>query len=398
MTPDFLVIGGGVIGTSVARELRRRFSDASVHVCDKELTGSEHGSGRNSGVVHAGFYYTADSLKAQFTREGNRLLTEYCLRKKLPINRCGKLIVTQAESDLPALDELVRRGAANGVELHQVTLREAREIEPRVKTVERALFSPTTSSVNPSQVMKAMMEDAEREGVVFHRGAAYLHRNADEIVTSQGTFRAGYVVNAAGLYADKVAKDFGFSEDHRILPFKGLYIYSDERDTPIRTNIYPVPNLANPFLGVHFTVTVDGEVKIGPTAIPAFWREQYSGLSNFKASELFDILGRQLGLFFRSEFDFKRLAFEEVRKYYRPHLVKLSKSLATGITEANYRRWGRPGIRAQLLNTKTRQLEMDFLFEGDARSFHILNAVSPGFTCSIPFSKYVCDHISRHLH
>ena len=140
-----------------------------------------------------------------------------------------------------------------------------------------------------------------------------------------------------------------------------------------------------------------GNVKIGPTAIPAFWREQYSGCDNFSLLEFKDIVIRQLGLLATSKFDFKKLAYEEFCKYYRPHLVGLSKSLASNINTSDFRRWGRPGIRAQLLNIKENRLEMDFVLEGNEKSFHVLNAVSPGFTCSIPFSRYIRDNIINKL-
>lgn len=204
-------------------------------------------------------------------------------------------------------------------------------------------------------------------------------------------------MNAAGLYADHIARDFGFSEHYRILPFKGHYLYSNEPPGTIRTNVYPVPNLRNPFLGVHVTVTAQGKAKIGPTAIPAFWREQYESFGNFKISELLDVLVHQAGLFLFSEFDFKRLAFEEIQKYSRTHLVKLATSLMDGISPEKYETWEKPGIRAQLLDTKKRKLEMDFVLEGDSRSMHVLNAVSPAFTCSLPFADYVCHHIHAQL-
>src|SRR5207302_8341209 len=178
--------------------------------------------------------------------------------------------------------------------------------------------------------------------------APYVRKDKDIIVTAQGRFAAGHVVNAAGLYADKIALDFGFSERYRILPFKGLYLYSDEPPNSFRTNIYPVPDLRNPFLGVHFTVKDDGRVKIGPTAIPAFWREQYRGFDNFKFGEFVEVLFREAGLMFSSSFDFKRLAIEELKKYSRPRLVALASHLASGIEERHYRKWGQPGIRAQL--------------------------------------------------
>jgi L-2-hydroxyglutarate oxidase LhgO len=332
ITSDFLVIGGGVIGLSIARELRSKFGDAKVILIEKEPELGLHASGRNSGVLHAGFYYSADSLKAKFTRVGNQALTEYCESKGIPLNKCGKLVVAKNEGELPVLDELLARGKTNGVRLEAISEAEAKEIEPRVKTCRRALFSPTTSSVEPGAVMEAMRADALGEGVEIHSSVAYQGRRNGAVQTSAGPYEPGYLVNAAGLYADRIARDYGFSEAYRM------------------------------------------------------W-------SGFSLPELVDILKRQAGLFFFAGFGFQRLAFEELRKYHRPHLVALSGELLEGVEPAHYRHWGKAGIRAQLLNVKTRKLEMDFVFERDERSLHVLNAVSPGFTCALPFSRYIVEHI-----
>jgi L-2-hydroxyglutarate oxidase LhgO len=394
-TTDFLVVGGGIIGIAIARELRRRHPDLAVTVLEKEPACGLHASGRNSGVLHAGFYYTADSLKARFTRDGNRALAAYCDDKGLPINRCGKLVVARTAADHPQMDELLRRGAANGVELESITEADAKRIEPRVKTCERAIWSPRTATADPGAVLAALRGDAEREGIAFALADGFRRRHGDEVESARTTWRAGYVVNAAGLHADRIARQYGFSERYRILPFKGLYLYGDDAGGPFRTNIYPVPDLRNPFLGVHFTVTVDGHAKIGPTAIPAFWREQYAGLSGFDARDLAEIAALQSGLLVSAGFEFRRLAVEELRKYSRRHLVALAGDLATDVKPEQWRRWGRAGIRAQLLDIRTRKLEMDFVIEGDARSMHVLNAVSPGWTCSLPFAAFVVDAIDR---
>ncbi len=397
-SPDFLVIGGGIIGLSVASALRERYRDASIMVIEKEPACGLHASGRNSGVIHAGFYYTADSLKARFTREGNQRLQAYCESHRIPVNKCGKLVVARNSEDLPQLDELLRRGLKNGVPLQPVTAEEARAIEPRAKTFERAIFSPTTATADPSAVISAMQQDATAAGITVRSGVAYRYLRGRTVVTSEDALQPGYVVNASGLYADRIALDFGFSQNYRITPFKGLYLYSEEPAGALRTNIYPVPDLRNPFLGVHFTVTVDGRAKIGPTAIPALWREQYEGFKNIKWSEVAEILWRDLGLMASANFDFRRLAFEEIQKYSRSKLVALASELVTGVRLENFQRWGRPGIRAQLMNIKTRKLEMDFVIEGDRRSLHVLNAVSPAWTCALPFAEYVCDEVERLLH
>ncbi len=398
MASDFVVIGGGIIGISIARELKRRYKDCNVNLIEKEKECAMHASGRNSGVLHAGFYYTADSLKAQFTRDGCREMTEYCESHKIPINKCGKLVVAKNAAELDSLDELLTRAEHNGVKLESVSADDAKSIEPRAITYERALFSPTTASVNPVTVVRSMEQQARNEGVIFNYGECYRMRGKnDDIVTSSGKHITGYVVNAAGLYADKIARDFGFSKRYSILPFKGLYLYSNEPKGAIRTNIYPVPDLQNPFLGVHFTVTADNDVKIGPTAIPAFWREHYKGFQNFKLAEFAEIIVRELNLFAFSNFGFTKLAYEEMKKHSRKYMVSLAAQLAQGMEASNFTRWGKPGIRAQLVDLEQRKLEMDFVLEGDDRSMHVLNAVSPAFTCSLPFSRYVCDLISNEI-
>ncbi len=391
-TTDFLIIGGGVIGLNLALEARRRHPDADVTLIEKEAACGRHASGRNSGVLHAGFYYAADSLKARFSRDGNRELTAYCEERRLAINRCGKLVVARDESEIAGLDELLRRARVNGVELHEVTAAQAQELEPHVRTHGRALFSPTTSSVDPGAVMACLAGDAKRAGVETLTGTAFVRPATDSVETTAGRISAGYVINAAGLYADRIARRYGFSEDFRILPFKGLYLYA-ENGPPLRRHIYPVPELRYPFLGVHFTLTVDGRVKIGPTAIPALWREHYSGLGNFRTSEFLEIVRRGAVLWMRNAFDFRRLALRELRKGSRRRLVRLASRLLSEPLDARRWAWGSPGIRAQLVNVRERRLEMDFRFEGDDRSFHVLNAVSPAFTCAMPFARYLFDRI-----
>ncbi|MEE2987415.1 MAG: L-2-hydroxyglutarate oxidase [Nitrospinota bacterium] len=397
VSTDFLIIGGGIIGISIAGQIKNRFPDAGVILIEKETDCGLHASSRNSGVLHAGFYYSADSLKAKFTRNGNQRLTEYCDSRNIPINKCGKLIIAKNEKELPLLDELLDRARKNNVPLQDISEQEARSLEPRVKTFHRALFSPSTSSVDPAEVLKSMIWEAQEAGVEIQTNTKYLSPIKNGALTSSGKFEYKYLVNTAGLYADKIGKDFGFSKNYSILPFKGLYLYSSEPPGSLRTNIYPVPDLRNPFLGIHFTVTVHGKIKIGPTAIPAIWREQYQGFDNFNLKELIEIGFSQMGLFLFSDFDFKNLALEELKKYSRQNLVSMASSLLNDVKISDYKTWGESGIRAQLFNIKTRKLEMDFILEGNEKSMHILNAISPGFTCSLPFADYVCDKIEKHL-
>jgi L-2-hydroxyglutarate oxidase LhgO len=251
--------------------------------------------------------------------------------------------------------------------------------------------------VHPAEVIAALAKDALAEGVELRCGTRFLRKCNRLLHTSSGHYEAGYVVNAAGLHADTVAHAFGMGESYRMLPFKGLYLYADNPAWSLRTNVYPVPDLRNPFLGVHFTVTAEGRTKIGPTAIPALWREQYQGTENFRLGEFGDIVRRQLSLLSSSDWGFRRLAIEEMWKYSRTRLVSLASQLVDGASEGGFRTWGRAGIRAQLLNVNTRRLEMDFVLEGDDRSMHVLNAVSPGFTCALPFADHVASRIEERL-
>ncbi len=396
-TADFLIIGGGVIGLRSAIEAKRRFPDAHVVVLEKEERCGRHASGRNSGVLHAGFYYAEDSHKARLTADGNRRLGEHCDEYGLQINRCGKLVVTQDASELDGLAGLLRRGEKNGVELVEISAKEANEIEPRAKTFERALFSPTTATVDPLEVTESFFGEARTVGVEVLTGTAYTGARDGRVDTTRGTLSVGYVINAAGLYADRIARSFGFGERYRILPLKGLYLHSEPGSYPLKTNIYPVPPAKLPVLGVHFTVTVDGGVTIGPTALPALWREQYRLLDRFNLKDFVEIVRLEGHMFLFDHAGFRGTALRELPKTYKRRLVSMGAALAKDVRARDFKTWGPAGIRAQLVDVKEHRLVQDFCVEGDDRSFHILNAVSPAFTCAFPFSEFVLDEIGRLL-
>ncbi len=390
---DYLIVGGGIVGLAIARELNARFPGKRIILVEKEAAVAGHASGRNSGVLHAGFYYTADSLKARFCRDGNRAMTEYVTSRGLRYNPCRKVVVARDEGERQVLHELKRRGDANGVETHLVGERELADIEPNANTCREALYSPATATVDPQQVCSSIARELAEAGVTLLTAHPYRRRlDAHTVLAGSDRINAGKVVNAAGLYADRVAADFGFGGDYTIVPFKGVYLKYTRPDPPLRTNVYPVPNLANPFLGVHFTITVDGQVKIGPTAIPALWRENYRGLSRFRPGEFAAIVGWEAKLFATNAFNFRALALEEVRKYSRRRLVRLAMPMVKRIDPDGFTRWGVPGIRAQLLRKQSLELVQDFIVEGDAASTHVLNAISPAFTCSFPFAKWVVEH------
>lgn len=392
---DYVIVGAGIIGLTVARELKRRHPKSTVCILEKEEDVALHASGRNSGVLHAGFYYTADSLKAKFTVEGNRLMTQYCEENGLRINRCGKLIIAADEAELQGLEELKRRADRNGVELHWLDEEELARIDPNARTFRKALYSPNTSTVDPAAVCARLKREIEEQGVDFAFNTPYRGHKDNVVFAGNERIGFGYFVNCAGLYADRIAHEFGFGLSYTIIPFKGIYLKYAKNRTDVATNIYPVPNLNNPFLGVHFTKTVDGSIKIGPTAIPVFWRENYRGLHNFRLSEFLGIAYYESRLFLTNAFQFRTLAISEVRKYFKKNFINRALHLVKQIDKDGFGGFMKPGIRAQLLHKKTLTLVQDFVVEGDARSVHVLNAVSPAFTCSFSFANYVADTIDE---
>ncbi|RXK03743.1 L-2-hydroxyglutarate oxidase [Arcobacter sp. CECT 8989] len=383
MIYDYLIVGSGIIGMTIAYELKERNSSLKIAIIDKEEDVAKHASGRNSGVLHAGFYYTANSLKAKFTVDGNRLMKEFCKKNSIFVNETQKIVVAKNEKEVQGIYELQKRAEINGVETKIISEEEVSKIDPNIKTYKKALFSPNTASVDPKEVCYKLKEVLKEKGINFYFNTSF--ENSD--------LEYKYLINCAGAYADKIAQRFGLAKDYTLLPFKGIYLKYATNKSDIKTNIYPVPNLANPFLGVHYTITVDGSIKIGPTAIPAFWRENYKGLSNFNFKEMIEILYFETKLFIQNSFNFRKLAIEEMKNYQSHIFIQKAKDMVKSI--GNDFTPIPAGIRAQLLNKKTNELVQDFVLEHSKNSTHILNAVSPAFTCSFAFAKYVVNEIEK---
>ncbi len=380
---DYLIVGAGIIGLTIAYELLKRDKLLRIAIVEKESNVAQHASGRNSGVLHSGFYYSSESLKAKFTVNGNKKMKEFCKDNNIFVNSTKKLVVAKDEKELEGIYELHRRAKVNGVETKIIDEDEVKKIDSNVKTYKKALFSPSTASVDPKEVCLRLKEVLQKQGVNFYFNTSFEKSN----------LKYDYLINSAGLYADKIAKKFGLAKEYTMLPFKGIYLKYLEDKTAIKTNIYPVPNLANPFLGVHYTITVEGDIKIGPTAIPAFWRENYRGWNNFVFSEFIEVLYYASKLFLLNSFNFRALALSEMQNYNRKIFIEKARDMVFSI--GNDFKAIPPGIRAQLLNTRTNELIQDFVVEHTDTSTHILNAVSPAFTCSFAFAQYVVDEIYK---
>lgn len=396
MKTDFLIIGAGIIGLTTAYHLKAKYPAASIIILEKESGVAFHASGRNSGVLHAGFYYSADSLKAKFCRDGNKAMRAYCEENGLRINPCQKLVIACNDEEVEGLKELKRRGDVNGVPVELITEKQMAKMEPNAVTHQYALLSPTTATVNPTEICQHLSSDLMNKGVKILFNTPYQEKvSSNSIRAGDEVYEAGKIINCAGLYAVDVAQDFGFAKDFTILPFKGVYLNYSGTDHPLKMLIYGVPDMRKPFLGVQFAIGVDGSIRIGPTAIPAFWRENYHGLAGYNPDEMFSILYWQANLFIRNSFGFRTFALEEMQKYLKSNLIEHAFRMVKNLDASKFNEWGRPGIRAQLLNKKTLQLVQDFVVEGDNHSLHVLNAVSPAFTSSFAFSKWVVEKLDH---
>ena len=394
---DFLIVGGGIVGLTTALEIARRRM-GNVAVLEKETTLGMHSSGRNSGVIHAGIYYTPGSLKADLCVSGAKRLWNYAEEKKLPHHRIGKVIVTTREEQLPVLDDLEHRATANGVRVEIVDEKGLSAIEPHARTFGKALYSPDTAVMDPKAVLKALAEDFAALGghVFYDTKVMRIHADKRFMITNRDIFQYGHLVNASGLEADSLAHQMGVGLQYRILPFKGAYKkISPESPAQFRGLVYPTPDPDLPFLGVHVTKNVYGEMFLGPTAMPALGRENYTGFEKIDFLRLpvnFWYLGY---MFVRNRNGFFNLVRSEIAKYSAHGFFNEVKKLSPVIRPQDIIACDKVGIRAQPFNCSTKQLVMDFLVEQGPSSTHILNAVSPAFTSSFALAEHIVNGIER---
>ncbi len=389
---DYLIIGAGIVGLSIAYSIQKKNPKAKIAIIEKEVEIGLHASGRNSGVLHSGFYYGSNTKKAQFTKDGNERMKAFCKEHNLLLNECGKVVVAKDEKELNRLETLFERGRANGVDVKIIDEAELAKIEPNASTYRKALYSPTTATVRPLEVLKKLASIVKESGARIYTGTKFLYPlGKDRVVTDAGEFKASKVINTAGLYADRVAQQFGFGKDYVVVPFKGKYLEYTGDDKPVSTNIYPVPNPLNPFLGVHYTVKADGSITLGPSASPALWRENYKACSNFDLEEFGETLWYVAKMFILNRSGFRKLAIEECKRFSKGAFQEEAKKLARHIDTKKFSSWGNAGIRAQLVDKRSMTLVDDFIVEGDEKSLHILNAVSPAFTCSFAFADWIVE-------
>ena len=392
---DYIVIGAGIVGISLGLAILERSPKKKVLIIDKESKPGVHASGRNSGVLHAGFYYSPDSLKAKFCRLGNLELKNFCKENSIPILETGKVVVCQSKSDVSKLEDLFRRGVANGVDIEILGETELDKIEPAAKTIDKFIWSPTTAVGNPKLVISQLAEKFIKSGGKFQFNCSAKLVSANDqvlIETIYGTYSADSIINSAGAYAANLARQVNVGNQYVCLPFLGAYKKSKSVDSNPRRLVYPVPNPINPFLGVHTTNTLNGEIKIGPTAFPVIGKEQYKLSNGFNGTEFLEFYKAVKALFKSDSVDLIGLAREEFVKLFTKPLLNKTNKLTNSLN--SNKQWSKypAGIRAQIINLETKTIEMDYIVQSDKNVVHILNAVSPGWTSAIPFTRWVVEN------
>ncbi len=397
-TSDVCIVGGGIVGLATARAIVAGFPGATVTVLEKEPEVGVHQTGHNSGVLHSGLYYRPGSLKARLCVDGQRRMDEACAQLDVPLRRTGKIVVATKSEEIPALEELYRRGTANGLrDLEWLDPEDMRAVEPHVAGV-RAIRVPEAGIVDFRQLARRMAAQLIGKGVDIETGAAVEAIEPGEstvaVATAATTIITRLVVNCAGLHADRVARLAGVEPPVRIVPFRGeYYSLGPNAEQLVRAMIYPVPDPRFPFLGVHFTRRIDGIVEAGPNAVLAMGREHYRG-SKPDLGELARTI-RYRG--------FRRLA----RRYWRTGLTEAAGSLSRRLYARRARlllpevrhedlmRAG-AGVRAQAV-TPQGALVDDFVLETRGRMVHVLNAPSPAATASLAIGEHIATIAARSL-
>ena len=392
---DHIIIGAGIIGISLGLALLERNPSRKVLIIDKENKPGVHASGRNSGVLHAGFYYSPDSLKAKFCRLGNLELRKFCKENNLRIIETGKVVVCQDKQDVLRLEELYRRGVENGVDIELHSFQELSRIEPAAQTIDKFIWSPTTAVGSPKDVIEKLSEKFVKSSgkFLFNQKVKLIKKNNEVLIqTKSANYFAKAIINSAGAYAAELAKQVNVGREYVCMPFLGAYKKTNLLSQNPKRLVYPVPNPVNPFLGVHTTITLNNELKIGPTAFPVIGKEQYKAIDGFSFKDLAEFLSSSRALLRSNSVNLLGLAQEEVLKLFTKPLLKRTQKLSDSL-QIN-KNWVKhpSGIRAQIINTKTKTIEMDYIVESDKNVVHVLNAVSPGWTSSLPFARWVVEN------
>ena len=389
---DVAVVGAGIIGLATGMRLVQTFPGRSVVVLEKEPEVARHQTGHNSGVIHAGIYYSPGSQKANFCAEGGAMLRHFCDERGIPYEICGKVIVATTEAEVPRLEELYRRGVENGARgLEMIDAVRLRELEPNAAGIS-GIHSANTGIIDYDSVSRAYATEFREGGgdiLVNAEVRAIGGQDGDlRLETSGGEVRAGHIINCAGLHADTVARKMDVDVGVQIIPFRGEYFsLSRERSGLVNGLIYPVPDPDLPFLGVHLTRRINGTVEAGPNAVFALAREGY----NRNSFDLGDLLGAVAypGFWRMAARYWKNGVREQYRSLVKSAFLRSLQRLVPEIRKGDLQERG-AGVRAQAVDRNGALLQ-DFSIARTRRAIHVLNAPSPGATSSLAISRYIVD-------
>ena len=386
---DLAIVGGGIVGLATARALTERAPGTRIVILEKESTLGAHQTGHNSGVIHSGIYYKPGSFKATLCVEGKQLMVDFCEKHGIKVVRCGKVIVATTQAELPRLQTIYERGVANGEPAEIIGPARLRELEPHASAI-KAIHSPTTGIVDYKEVVAAMASDLAGQGVEIRtdaRVSAIAHTgDGVEVATPKGVVRARGLVNCAGLYSDAVARLAGAATEVRIIPFRGEYYFlRPERQHLVRSLIYPVPDPEFPFLGVHLTTTVHGDVEAGPNAVLAFAKEGYR-FATVHPLELGGTLAYR-GFWAMARKYWRTGSFEMYRSLSKAAFVRALQRLVPDLRPDDVRPGG-AGVRAQAVSPDGSLVD-DFRIVSDRNAVHVLNAPSPGATASLAIGRHI---------
>ncbi|HEU0138991.1 MAG TPA: L-2-hydroxyglutarate oxidase [Bryobacteraceae bacterium] len=392
---DIIVIGGGIVGLASALHISSRLPDARITVLEKEVCVGQHQTGHNSGVLHCGLYYKPGSIKARMAVTGIHRMVEFCQENAIPHEICGKLVVATSDAQIPALNDLFERGAANGLQgLRRVCREELREIEPHVAGV-AGIHVPQEGIVDYAAVCDAMVRKLNMAGVRVVTGARVdrVRRLGSNwlLETPAGSFEASFLVNCAGLHSDRVSALVSGRRELRIVPFRGEYYkIKPERQYLVRNLIYPVPDPRFPFLGVHFTRLIHGGIEAGPNAVLAFAREGYRK-TDISIRDLADTFAYRGFWSFLSRYP--GMSWQELRRSFSKE--RFCRSLQELVPEIGVDdlETGDAGVRAQAIEPDG-TLVQDFRFVEDSGALHVLNAPSPAATASLAIGEEIATRVA----
>ncbi len=393
MMYDYIVIGAGIIGVSTAWQLQRAFPGSSVLVLEKEAHPACHQTGRNSGVIHAGVYYTPGSLKAKFCKEGNIATKKFCTDYGIKFDQCGKLLVATDGQELRRMGELLTRCAENKIPVEELTAQQLKQREPNISGV-GAILVPSTGIVSYTAITIKMAELVLEGGGEVHYNSRVLAINEQPdlitVETGRGRFTGRFLVACAGVMADRIVQMMGIQPDFKIIPFRGDYfLLGAEHNRIVNHLIYPIPDPELPFLGVHLTRMIDGTVTVGPNAVLAFKREGY-GRFDFSLSDSVEMLTYP-GLLKVLYKNFTVSMIELKNSLYKRGYLELVRKYCPALTLKDLHDYP-AGIRAQAVSREG-LLVTDFLFVNTRRALAVCNAPSPAATSAIPIGSYIVEKV-----